>query len=302
MSLFAALVIPVRLVAQEQTTHFRHYKLIDIGTFGGPASYINGPDNSFPSVNSRGITVGASATSVPAPANTNFFGCLGRDGDVLYIFHGFELKNGLVTDLGALRPEDQNCSDAQAVNARGEIAGVSENGVIDPDVGLVEIRAVRWKGGDVLDLGTLGGNHSFALGINNGGQIVGVALNDVPDPLSILDLLIFSSWKPTPTRAFLWQAGVMQDLGTLGGPDALAFYINQRGQVAGYSYTSSTPNDSGIPTIDPFLWEDGKMIDLGTLGGTNGMPTALNNSGQIIGFSNLAGDQVTHLFLWNRRK
>lgn len=99
MTLFAALAIPVHVAAQAQTTHFRHYKLIDVGTFGGPNSYINSPFNSFPSLNGRGVTVGQSATPVPAPANTNPFGCLGRDGEVPFIFHGFELKNGLVTNL-----------------------------------------------------------------------------------------------------------------------------------------------------------------------------------------------------------
>jgi len=34
---------PVQLAAQGQTTHFRHYKLIDIGTFGEPASFVNPP-------------------------------------------------------------------------------------------------------------------------------------------------------------------------------------------------------------------------------------------------------------------
>ena len=45
--LFATLAIPVHVAAQAQTTHFRHYKLIDVGTFGGPNSYINGPFNSI---------------------------------------------------------------------------------------------------------------------------------------------------------------------------------------------------------------------------------------------------------------
>ena len=87
--------------------------------------------------------------------------------------------------------------------------------------------------------------------------------------------------------AFLSQNGVLQDLGTLGGPDAAAYVVNERGQIGGGSYTSSTPNPAtGLPTLDPFLWENGSMVDLGSLGGTSGVADALNNRGQVVGESN----------------
>ena len=181
--------------------------------------------------------------------------------------------------------------------------GDSENGVIDPVLGITEARAVLWEGGSITDLGTLGGNHSVANSINNQGQVAGFALNAIPDPFSMFYFQAFGSSNGTQTRAFLSQHGQMQDLGTLGGPDAFGSFINERGQVAGFSFTNSTPNvTTGFPTEDPFLWENGTMLDLGSLGGTFGNPTALNNRGQVIGFSNLAGDQSSHPFLWDQEK
>ena len=272
-----------------------HYKLIDMGTFGGPAS------NGIPFLNNKGEMVGGSATLVPAPIPpTNIYGNGGFDGLVPFVFHAFLWKDGKVIDLRALAPVDQNFSNPQAPpNEKGEIVGVSENGIIDPIVGLTEIRAVVWKDRQILDLGTMGGNHSATTGLNNRGQVVGFALNATPDPFSWFYLQVIGSAAGTQTRAFLWdERSGMQDLGTLGGPDAQAVSINERGQIAGFSYTNSTPNAATrFPTQDPFLWQDEKMFDLGTLGGTVGLPNALNNRGQVVGQSNLAGDLFFHPFL-----
>ena len=277
-----------------------HYKFVDLGTFGGPASYIVpawelGAPNQM---NRLGATVGIAATSVPTPFGCPF--CNGLDGQVHNVFHAFQWSGGSLRDLGALPGELTN-SVAVSINEKGNAIGNSENGQTDPILGR-EVQAVLWKNGKITDLGTLGGNYSLALGINNRGQIAGSALNTIPDPFSVLGLFLGSS-NSTQTRTFLWEDGRKRDLGTLGGPDAFGGLLNEHGEVSGESYTNSTPNPTtGIPTLHPFLWRTGHMIDLGTLGGTVAGPAALNNRSEVIGTSNLAGDQISHPFLWREGK
>ena len=68
MTLFAALAIPVQLAAQQHT----RYKLIDLGTFGGPSSGVAGsflsPWGGVPVINNRGTVVGASDTASADPS------------------------------------------------------------------------------------------------------------------------------------------------------------------------------------------------------------------------------------------
>ena len=49
-----------------------------------------------------------------------------------------------------------------------------------PDERDPPIRAVLWKDDAVIDLGTLGGHHSWALALNETGQIVGGSASEPP--------------------------------------------------------------------------------------------------------------------------
>jgi probable HAF family extracellular repeat protein len=83
----------------------------------------------------------------------------------------------------------------------------------------------------ILDLGTFGGYESSSFSINDRGQVVGFALNATPDPFSMFDFPILGSAGGTQTRAFLWdEKSGMQDLGTLGGPDAEALLRLRNGK------------------------------------------------------------------------
>jgi probable HAF family extracellular repeat protein len=296
-----ALAMPVCMAAQDnapQNHNPKHhqYKLIDLRTLGGPQSIIFGLTRPL---NNEGEVTGCADTSTLDPNNPQnpYFGQPNySNGLDPYIQHAFHWQGGSPSDLGTLPGGTSSCT--QWINERGVIVGGATNGTIDPLTGYPEVNAALWKNGTIRNLGTLGGNESVAFGLNNRDQAVGFALNTIPDPYT--NVLAFGA---TQAHAFLWQEGVMQDLGTLGGPDSIAYAANDNGQVAGASFTNSIPNaTTGYPTLDPFLWEDGKMIDLGTLGGTSCLTSTLNKRGQVVGASNLAGDNSQHPFLWDPKK
>src|SRR6201999_4112379 len=125
----------------------------------------------------------------------------------------------------------------------------------------------------------------------------GFALNNIQDD--------FSGFG-TQLRAFIWENGRKQDIGTLGTGTSVSIFfgntcLNELGHVFGASFTSQIPNpDTGIPTVDPFLWIRGRMTDLGGLGGTIGAPVAANELDEVVGLSDLAGDLISHPFVWSR--
>ena len=308
VTLVAALAFPAGISAQnsqrQKPNQHHHYQLIDLGTFGGPESFF--PEtipfvSATGDLNRGGLAAGGSSTSTSTTSTSNFLVCGGISGAVPFIQHAFEFQDGVVDDLGSLAGAD-HCSASARVNAKGEVVGISENGEIDLLAGINQSRPVRWIDGHIEDLGTFGGNQGGASGSNNHGLIVGGAVNTTPDPYSILYLLLGSS-NGTETRAFVWKDSRMQDLGTLGGPDATAILVNDHGQVAGMSYTnfSKSLGCPGLLTSDPFFWEHGKMTDIGTLGGTCGVPFAMNNRGQVVGQSFITGDASFHPFLWPGR-
>ncbi|HEY4074365.1 MAG TPA: autotransporter domain-containing protein [Herbaspirillum sp.] len=148
------------------------------------------------------------------------------------------------------------------------VAGGSANGVnADGSVVVGEftvganVKAFRWVGGVVTDLGTLGGASAAANAVNADGSVV-----------------VGGSNNGTFDRAFRWSAGtgVMSDLGTLGGNTSEAYAVSDDGTVvAGRAQDGAALNKA-------FRWTAGIMTNLGTLGGATSAALSINGDGSVV--------------------
>jgi len=84
-----------------------------------------------------GTYAGTAETAIPDPFNPY---C--QNGDCL-VQHAQKWRNGAVTDLGAL-PGTNLSSGASWVSGNGTIVGESQNGQIDPLLGIPEVHGVIW--------------------------------------------------------------------------------------------------------------------------------------------------------------
>ncbi len=152
-----------------------------------------------------------------------------------------------------------------------------------PLLGLVIAASVALSGTSALadtrysptDLGTLDGNASFALGLNERGEVAGTSRTT-------------SAFRPQ--LAFRWRDGVMTNLGSLPGSTfSRAFEINARGTAVGEAFTHSPERSRAV------LWHGSRIEDLGTLPGATG---AVAND--INARSQVAGTSGGRAFLWTR--
>jgi probable HAF family extracellular repeat protein len=167
----------------------------------------------------------------------------------------------------------------------------------------------------VVDLGTLGGPTSSAAGINNSGQVTGVAADLSDEGYAFL----YSNGVMTNLGAgigsvgygindsgevaganFLYSNGILSNLPNLGGgtSSTAGLGINNSGQVTGSAATALVGPNGFI--YDAFLYSNGVMTDLGSLGGVYGsIGYGINDSGDVTGISDTAGDLVAHAFLYS---
>jgi probable HAF family extracellular repeat protein len=167
-----------------------------------------------------------------------------------------------VTDIGSFG----GASYARAVNDAGQVAGYYY------PTGSNLSRALLYSDSTLIDLDPA--SYSWASGINNLGQVVGMARVGG----SVDDVVV-------------WHDGTMNDLGADGGNPSHAKAINDSGQVAGTTDGS---------TWMAFIYSDGAFTDLGTLSGFRSFGSGINNAGQVVGNSTYegGGNFNYHAFIW----
>jgi probable HAF family extracellular repeat protein len=151
--------------------------------------------------------------------------------------------------------------------------------------------AAVWFMGFQLDLATpgLGGINSFADSVNDKGQVVGGAEATVANSEDFCGFNANGAAKSSQACVpFVFQNGVMKQLPTLGGPNGIANWINNRGEAVGWAETVNkdpTPG-CGVLQFQPVLWGTTSTRTLPVFpGDSDGFAYSINDNGQVVGAS-----------------
>jgi probable HAF family extracellular repeat protein len=162
---------------------------------------------------------------------------------------------------------------AYGINDLGQVVGEARtpNG---------EWHAVLWSSGKIQDLGTLGGNYSAAMSINNKGVIVG---NSEIHPLN------------HTARAFIWKARHMAPLKTpSSGDSSQANKINNNGEIVGYA---CLPGGSPCRAV---LWKSADAYSFISDDEAD-IAQVINDRNEIVGTSDhSASDLASPPFFWSK--
>ena len=266
---------------------YKNAKIINLGTLGGTtaiglainssgqvAGYSTLSDGSYRAfISNKGklTSVGTLGGNYSDAEGMNDSGQVtGASATVSGATHPYLYSNGVLTDLGTLGNNNNGWwNEGTAVNNASQVVGWSYDAQGN-------FLGFLWSNGQMQSLGTLGGDWSQAFGINDLGQIAGQAYikNNIG------------------ADAFLYDGGVMQDLGTITSPTggngqyASGLGINSTGVVVG----ESTYQKNGQSIVyHAFVYSNGKMQDLNRLipAGSGWVLTTaygINDAGQIVGY------------------
>lgn len=257
--------------------------LNDMGTFGQANSAAYG-------LNDSGIVVGTAYTD---GGRRQGFVYYGGGASALQFYGSSEARdiNNAGVVVGAVWPLQENVSHAikydnwppeleSEYDGYGSFAyGVNEAGHVTGSMGVggapnFPSHPFLYTTGPLQDLGDFGGVFSYGYAINNHDQVVGTA-GRFSSPEQPGDIY--------PRRAFLYENGVLKDLGSLlDNGSSIAYDISDAGLIVGYT---ATVDES---TGGAFLYVDDRMILLDNLidpasGWTIQNASAINELGQIAG-------------------
>jgi probable HAF family extracellular repeat protein len=208
------------------------------------------------------------------------------------------------------------------LNNDGMVVGVSHTDRVDPlnedwacelggflpeSTNLI-CRGFVWQSDAMRELPTLGGNHGFATGVNNRGQVVGWAETAVHDSTcseSSAQVLQFRAVLWEPKRGSKGKIKTRELSPFRDNSTSAATAINDRGQVVGISGDCDQAVGR-FSALHAVLWEKNRKVrEIPNLGGkTWHTPMDINERGDVVGFSNPpgAGDPegafISQAFLW----
>jgi probable HAF family extracellular repeat protein len=179
--------------------------------------------------------------------------------------------------------------------------------------------AALWYRGLKLDIGVAGleGPNNAAFGVNEKGQLGGLAESSTPDPNHENFCFYGTGLKCLP---FIWQNGVMSALPTLGGNNGVGGPINNRGEMIGIAENATRDPQCppGVSVSGPgpqvldfeaAIWTpNGEIRELRPLPGDSvGMGFWINDNGQAVGASGSCANTVLppfaasrHAVLWEK--
>ncbi len=210
-------------------------------------------------------------------------------------------------------------SAANSINGRGWPMGTSFL------AGNATMHAALWRDGNVTDLGTLGGpNSAVEWPVDNDrGYVAGISETSHKDPLGESTSWSCHAFLPDngssgdTCLAFVWYAGHMHKLPTLGGNNGYGAGMNENGDIAGWAETKHHDPTCVSPQVLQFLptvWNatTRKVRALPTLtlhgkAEPDGAATAVNRPGDVVGISGICDQAVgrftaRHAVLWKNDK